>query len=242
MSEKNSVSDILTSYFRGYIIKRNESDIASDNDTKESKINNYQIHLIPKYFHQFIIKLNGISGFDRVAQNTRNCNIKFIPTKDKSLVFRSCAGDDRGSVYDCHITHPGVYLYRIIRKKKCIGHVTLLDVADDLERRAILVDVINMTLIGKYDYNKFLHDFIDIIAGFIEKQGYDYLLFPKIENIFSNQETLQRVVSYILNGLSRIDNNFKLNPHKETFHSLRENILFIAKDFKEDRQTSLFDE
>jgi len=242
MNNKNNVSDIVTSYFRGRIIKRNESDTTHDIETKESKINNNQIHIIPKYFNQFTIKLNAFSGFDRVVPNTRNCDIKFIPTKDKSLVFRSCAGDDRGSVLDCHITHPGVYLYRIIRKRKWLGHVTLLDVADDLGRRAILVDVINMSLIGKYDYNTFLIDFIEIIAGFIGKQGYDYLLFPKRESIFSNQKTLKSVVSYILKGHKCISNNFKLNPHDESFHSLRENTLIIAKDFKDDSQTSLFDE
>ncbi|HQF09438.1 MAG TPA: hypothetical protein PLM53_13555 [Spirochaetota bacterium] len=206
--------DGVTSFFNGCILEHDISD--------KRKVNKY--NNIPKYIHPFAIKLKIFSNFDRMKLNEKDRDIEFIPAPNSEVI------------------HPGIYCYQIVEKNKRIGNVTLLDIADDFGRKAILIDAFNIRLIGRYDYYKFLHDFIDVITGIIEEQDYCYLLIPPIGTIYSNQGALQRVFSCLSKGRPSIDNNFKMNPHDEAFNSLKENTLIILWAFSEDIQQRLFDE
>ncbi len=165
--------------------------------------------------------------------------LEFIPAKDESLYFRACAGKDCSINLDCHVTHPRSCFYKIIMLGKWIGYVTLLDVRDRYNRKAILMDVFNMRRDPHVDFSAIYEKFIDELVSQIKPQGYEYILIPLKNELLSNHEFIREPIFWRYANSENID-GFSLEPVEKTFQATDEGACTVVRDLSDYQQLRMF--
>ncbi len=154
-------------------------------------------------------------------------DIKFIPTKDISMLFKSYIGKDCSKSMIWHILHPKSYLYKIVIEKRWCGYLTLLDIENRSGSRALLFDVINLDPKIIADWSDVFDKFINYLKPIAQKEGYRYILIPDNMSHISNSHYISNSIYKKYKKNNKPAEAFGLIPEDNTFQSLNDAFLIL---------------
>jgi len=199
----------------------------------------YLVYLHDDLFTPTVSRAETAKMIASVIRIKGKVRLDFHPSKDESMYFRARAGKDCSINHDFHVIHPRSCFYKILMFGKWIGYVTLLDVRDQYDRKAILIDVFNMRQDPHVDFTEIYEKFIDELASQIKPQGYEYILIPSKKELLSNHELIREPIFWRYENSKKID-GFSLEPVEKTFQTTEEGMFLVVRDLSDCWQLEIF--